>query len=337
MRLKTRTLIILLMLALVVLVVLGPSMGIVGNVVAFLYVVLISFPICARHLGKVRFLIVDLFFHPITVNALISVRFGCISHYNLGDDLNWFLLKKMQNCNISLLSSSIIGRLRKKENYLVIGSTIALLANRKTVVWGAGAIDGSHPLKAIPQKVLAVRGPLTRKYLLERGIECPPVYGDPALLTKFFYKPRTEKKYKLGIIPHYADFASEQFNALKKDSNILFIKMRNYESVQAVIDQIASCENVLSTSLHGLILSETYNVPNIWIKVSDNIDGGAFKYQDYYESIGIKDAKPYLLKGNEAKDELLGLFSDYKKGRIDLKPLIKAAPFELNLKPEDVT
>ena len=337
MHLKTRTWLILFILACLALMMFGSLVGVFGQLFLFLMIFSTSLPICARHLGKIRFFFVDLFFHPIYINAFIKVRFGCIKHYNLGDELNWFLLRKMQNHNISLLNESIIGRFCKKENYLIIGSTIALMANQRTIVWGAGAIDDCRPLKAIPHKVCAVRGPLTRKYFLDRGIECPPIYGDPALLTSFFYKPHVGKKYKLGVIPHYVDFCSEKFCTLKKDREILFIKMQNYESVQTVINQIASCEKVISSSLHGLILSETYGVPNIWMKVSDNIDGGRFKYQDYYESIGINDAEPYLLNGLETREDLLRLFDGYKKGSLDLKPLIEAAPFKLNLKLEDIT
>ena len=72
------------------------------------------------------------------------------------------------------------------------------------------------------------------------------------------------------------------------------------------------------------------------MKVSDNIDGGTFKYQDYFESIGVYNAEPYLFNGNESKEELLDLFGKYQKGHINLKPLVDAAPFDLNLNLEDV-
>lgn len=303
----------------------------VGAILVLL-VIFVSTPFLSRHLIAIRFFIIDLFFHPIIVNAIIKTRYGMVKHFNLGDDLNWFLIKKIQPNKVSLLSDSIIGRcsLFKKENFLIIGSTINSKTNQKTVIWGAGVIDGNSPLKSFPKRVCAVRGPLTREYLVKKGVDCPAVYGDPAMLIKYFYKPHVEKKYKLGIIPHYVDFNSDKFKNLKKDPEVLFIKMQNYKSVDSVINEIASCERILSSSLHGLIISETYEVPNIWINVSDKITGGSFKYLDYYGSIGINNVKPYFFSGNEKKEDLIRLFDDYKKGSIDLEPLIKAAPFKLN-------
>jgi pyruvyltransferase len=68
------------------------------------------------------------------------------------------------------------------KNYLVIGSTIDLLCKDNTEVWGAGIIYGEQVLKIKPKKVFAVRGPLTRKVLLDNGVDCSAVFGDLALL-----------------------------------------------------------------------------------------------------------------------------------------------------------
>ena len=69
-----------------------------------------------------------------------------------------------------------------------------MLTNKNTIIWGAGVIDDKANLPAKPLKVLAVRGPLSRKYLLKKGIECPEIYGDPAMLMKYIYKPILLKK-----------------------------------------------------------------------------------------------------------------------------------------------
>lgn len=282
-------------------------------------------------LGKIRFSLVDLNHQRICINATVYTKFGRIQHFNLGDDLNYYLLKKIQRKKISLYSQSLLKSFNSC-NFIVVGSTLSFLTNAKSVVWGAGVIDDNVPLPCKPARVCAVRGPLTRQYLLKRGVSCPPVYGDPALLMRYVYYPQIEKKYKLGVIPHYTDFNSKKFDELKRDPDVLFIRMNSYKSVEDVINQILSCEHVISSSLHGLILSESYSVPNIWIKVSDNILGGNFKYLDYYGSLGLTNVLPRRIDGHETLNEILSFFEDYRKGRIDLKNLIDAAPFELCLK-----
>ena len=51
--------------------------------------------------------------------------------------------------------------------------------------------------------------------------------------------------------------------------------------------QIAECETVISSSLHGCIAADSLNIPNYRIKLSEhgynrNID---FKFDDYYTAI----------------------------------------------------
>ena len=82
-----------------------------------------------------------------------------------------------------------------------------LFTKPNSIIWGTGCIDKGM-IGEKPSKVYAVRGPLTREELLKKGIECPEVYGDPALLYPMIYNPKVEKKYKWGIIPHYIEFES---------------------------------------------------------------------------------------------------------------------------------
>lgn len=59
------------------------------------------------------------------------------------------------------------------------------------------------------------------------------------------------------------------------------MKTDNYKSV---IDAICSSEVVLSSSLHGLILAESYGVPAVFFQ--DRPDRFNFKYEDWYRSTG---------------------------------------------------
>ena len=59
------------------------------------------------------------------------------------------------------------------------------------------------------------------------------------------------------------------------------------EPPNEVIDKICSCENIISSSLHGLVISDSYNIPNCLFVSRESMlaihhNQGAFKFKDYY-------------------------------------------------------
>ena len=285
-----------------------------------------------RIITKLKTLWIDLFHNPILVNACLFYSYGRLVHRNWGDDINHFFIECIFRRKISYLYNSSLSMRRNSINYLMIGSTIDQLCNSQTIIWGAGVIDGNSELPAKPLKVLAVRGPLTRQYLLNNGVDVAPVYGDPALLLKYWYRPNVIKKYRLGIIPHFDDFDHPALVGFKNDPKVLMIKMEGYKNWLEVLDQICSCEYIASSSLHGLIMSEAYDIPNLWIELSGKLMGGHFKFHDFFLSMDQDRYQPYVVKEGMSLDEIMATLSSYKKGSIDLNPLINSAPFNIYLK-----
>ena len=60
---------------------------------------------------------------------------------------------------------------------------------------------------------------------------------------------------------------------------------------------------ILSSSLHGIILSDAYGIPNCWVEFSDDIDK-SFKFNDYYLSVGKERSKPIKLERFYTLEEL---------------------------------
>lgn len=193
-----------------------------------------------------------------------------------------------------------------KVNYLTIGSIIHH-STRNSIVWGSGIIDNAQDV--LEADFRAVRGPQTRKFLIDKGYQCPEIYGDPALLLPDFYNPKVNKKYKLGIIPHYNDF-EEILRKYGKCKEVNVIDMMTLD-VERTTNEILACEQIVSSSLHGVIISHAYSIPALWIKFSDKPFGNDIKFKDYYESIQIYNYKSPLYESSTELKDLLSFFESH--------------------------
>lgn len=290
-----------------------------------------------KRITRIKFYFYD-YFHPLIINGALYYSNGRLLPNNWGDDLNINFLSKIIDHKIAPLFFAsgphynvVITDLHNRENqinYCVIGSSIDMLVTRNSIIWGAGVM-GDREYPVLPQKVLAVRGPLSRDYLLAKGLDCPPIYGDPAMLLKYYYQPNSSnKKYKIGVIPHYVDANNPILGNLKQDPDVLFIYMQDYGEWTDVIDKIAQCECIASSSLHGLIVAETYDIPNLWVEVSPH--ESHFKYHDFFLSVGVDRNSPYQISSQTTSVKLIEeCKKTYVKGYINLLPLISASPFKL--------
>ncbi len=180
---------------------------------------------------------------------------------------------------------------------MMVGSII-MLANKSTQVWGSGIIKTNQDIEG--GNFLAVRGPRTGKRLEELGFKNPKVYGDPAILLPLFYNPKTEKKYKIGVIAHYVDFDAILIpNNLQGE--ILKIDLLT-NNIEDVLDKILSCDKIISTSLHGVIVAHSYKVPALWWKFSNKLSGDDVKFYDYFESVNLN------VNTNYSESNLIELF-----------------------------
>jgi pyruvyltransferase len=206
-----------------------------------------------------------------------------IGQNNFGDMLAPIILKWLTGQDIVWVPS------KTPKKILCIGSELNNnVAQEHDIIWGYGAKKEQIITLPGTTKVLAVRGPKTQK-LIQNNIGNIPL-GDPACIMPLIYKPKTlSAHYKIGIIPHYID--KKLFNI--NDSSMVLIDINS--NVFDIIDLINSCDLIISTSLHGAIVSEAYKKPVVWLKVSDNIKGLIFKWNDYILGTGRKEQMPIEL------------------------------------------
>lgn len=173
---------------------------------------------------------------------------------------------------------------------LAVGSILRLAQSGDTI-WGTGAMDSNPWGDTVPTDlhITAVRGPLTRNVLLHYGIPCPELYGDPGILLPAVYPVQRTSTYRLGILPHYID--RDKMDELRQyypESFVIDIT----DPPARVMECIAMCDTIISSSLHGIIAAEALGIPAAWTPLSDRVAGGSFKFHDYYLGSGRPAKEP---------------------------------------------
>lgn len=152
-------------------------------------------------------------------------------------------------------------------------------------VWGTGTM-GPGGLNW-PQRlhVHAVRGRLTAQQL---GVEA--TFGDPGILASLLVGKPVQQQWRIGLVPHFVDTAS----VIRRIRIPAHHKIVNPESsVDDVLAQISACELIASSSLHGLIVADSYNIPCIWLSSLAPLAGRKdWKFRDYETSRGASFNEP---------------------------------------------
>jgi len=235
---------------------------------------------------------------------------------NFGDILSLKLVERIVGGPVRVYKK---GQKPPEKKLLAIGSLLYFACDND-VLWGTGMnakITKKKDFKFTALDVRAVRGPLTRKFLLETfRIECPEVYGDPALLLPYFFpefKRSKNPRYDYIIIPHY----SEEHLFLKDEwENIVYAT----EPWEDVLQKILDSRFVISSSLHGVVVAEAYGIPARLLIISDNEP--LFKYRDYFSGTNRPNFQ-YATSIEEAME-----MGGEEPFQCDLKKLYEAFPFE---------
>ncbi|MBF1420548.1 polysaccharide pyruvyl transferase family protein [Hoylesella nanceiensis] len=259
-----------------------------------------------------------------------------IRHSNWGDDLNYYFISHLTKRPIVFLHRFWLAKKLNFRNYLCIGTLMDAVnySRESTIVWGTG-VSGQDRLFTIPKEIRSVRGKKSIEFLQQKNMPYPALVGDPALILPLFYQPKNkEKKYKLGIIPHVIDLEHPIIKQIQSENSneVLIINLSKFEKWTDIIDQICSCESIASSSLHGLITSDTYGVPNCWIELSGKISGGHFKFYDYASSVNRTFNGPITMHTNI--NQIIEECKQWTQPTINHGDILKSCPF--NIKAEQV-
>lgn len=206
---------------------------------------------------------------------------------------------------------------------LVVGSVMSH-AMPGDCVWGAGCIaPGKTGYSRGKLAVRAVRGPLTLKELRKHFNVSSVPFGDPALLMSQVHTlPANQVTNEYGLIPHWIDAGLAVVERLKA-LGVKVIDVR--QPTQSLILELASVKKILSSSLHGLILSDALGVPNARVRLSSNVIGGDFKFIDYCLSVGREHSSTSLNDGVTISKLDQIKFNDHIRWNADL--ILSNAPW----------
>lgn len=238
---------------------------------------------------------------------------------NVGDLLGPYLLHKITGKNFQYADDD------SNNKIVTVGSLLTYkVLHTKSLVWGTGLLS-PNDLKSIPKifplnrairqflsvnrlskkiqaKIIAVRGKLTQDALSKIGCPCPSIYGDPRILLPRFYTPKKEKIFDIGIILHYSQ--NDLYKQLNIENNnkvtLISPKCTIEQDIENFINKICSCQALFTTSLHGFILAQAYEIPVQWIQlkakpIHRNSD---FIFFDYFSGVDTPPQKPILFDYN---------------------------------------
>lgn len=197
---------------------------------------------------------------------------------NFGDRLTPLLLKRFTRLDSEWADIP-------DSELIIIGSVLDKIPREwaGTIV-GAGKLHSGSVIELPNANILALRGPLSA-----RGIRGNFAIGDAGLLADELVE-MPEKEYDLGIVPHWSDnMLAVDPRFTKYNPKIINVADDPLE----VIRDIGRCKKIVSSSLHGIILADAFNIPRRieiapWMISRPKQEGGIFKWQDYSASLGMK-------------------------------------------------
>lgn len=197
---------------------------------------------------------------------------------------------------------------------------------RRLHIWGTGT--NAPGLSFSPRHHYhALRGVHSRDQVL--GLRHAPVLGDPGLLAAHWWegRPRPEKRYRIGLIPHYVDRENSHVQAAARLPGVHLIDV--FWPVEEVLRAVQACDFVFSSSMHGLIVADAFAVPNRRIRVSSGLISD-FKFLDYYSAFALTEPEPLpgLLLDQLAVTDPADLVGEYHRpGLAELQAgLLRAFP-----------
>lgn len=208
-----------------------------------------------------------------------------MNYLNFGDALSPVMVALCTGMDVMRIPTS-----SKTPRIAAVGTIGHGFVGGEVCFWGTGCssvknptIKGAERVPYVPPAdtkitIAATRGTISEQ-LLSGGKGGPKIYGDPVWLLPRFYRPNVAKRWKLGVIVHLSELTDRDYDAHVNPNyrryeipeefsqSVRLINTVTPISATAIrerLDDILACERIVSTSLHGMVLAETYGIPCLY-------------------------------------------------------------------------
>lgn len=274
-----------------------------------------------------------------TKDTVRLIYFKNAKHKNAGDIFNESIMKyfnlKFKKALVTNADLACIGSIL--DSFLVDDKAKFEDKYDECIIVGSGFIKPNESKQKLRRKVniKALRGKKSVERFMNAAVELDNiVLADPGILASYIFPINCEKKYDVGIIPHYVDKENSCLinNIHLKDNKYIIIDIE--QDVEEVLKQLCECNCIISSSLHGLIFADSYNIPNRQMVVSDLVIGGTYKFEDYYSAYDLDLPEVIDIRKCVISDAII---ARVKSEYIDKEALIKSKQIELVNIFEDIS
>lgn len=286
-----------------------------------------------------------------------------MDYLNLGDALSPVMVALLSGLDVARVPSK-----SKSARMGAVGTIGHAFEGGEVWFWGTGCSNWKNPSAPVNERVRftvpadsvfhvpATRGPVSARLL--GGRPKGGVYGDPVWLLPRFYKPRTEKKWELGVVLHLSELVDRSFETHPRPDYKRFqipaafadkvhlistVTPIGVDALQDKMDEILACKRIVSTSLHGMVIAESYGIPCLYFSPNGTEPGPTItdldpegptdrRIVDLYTGIGKETIWSYVQPRATETDwqDVLETIDDiWEPVSIDEDALIDAFPLEV--------
>lgn len=208
---------------------------------------------------------------------------------NLGDELTDIILRERYE---KTLDHSVIGDADLAATGSLLGWALderKMPADRRPLhIVGSGFMSMESAVSPLPYtRIHSVRGYLSKNKLGACDSWKISV-GDPGLLAPLIMgsvERKESETVRYGVVLHHKHAGNEEVKNRFRHLDAKFIDIRTSD-LATFVNDIQTCDIVVSQSLHGLIIADAIGVPNVWLELGPIHSGGTFKFLDYFSSVG---------------------------------------------------